>query len=155
ENDRRLSQARAGANAVGELRLVRKEQLDDASGYHAMVERVVDEFLGWQSEDRDWLVIEQEIRLLAMRDEEFGRYLLGYHGVVCEGLQRILTEALGRNGLRFTIDDTSAVRIALAVYTESNVQRAMGAAEEDIRLRDKLVFLIEAITEPVSPGRVE
>jgi len=47
------------------------------------------------------------------------------------------------------------VRIALAVYTESNVQRAMGAAEEDIRLRDKLVFLIEAITEPVSPGRVE
>lgn len=144
ENDRRLRQVSAGRVAL-------ERGISSLGGEQDVREVVMSalaEFLSWQQEDTNWLIIEQEIRLLAMRDNNFGRYLLSHRAHVNDELQNVFEHVLAQRGMRFTIDPAVATRMLLAIYIDATLITAMGGASTET-MRDALIELLLRITAPI------
>lgn len=145
ENERRMRQLVEGRDA---LENNQPEPLRDLP-VRELVTASVEEFLEWQQEDSDWLIVEQEIRLLAMRDNAFGNYQLGYRAKVDEVLQNVLEHVLATRGMQFIVDPRLATQMIVAVYIDATITDAMGRAASD-ELRQTLTELILRITSPAS-----
>lgn len=140
ENERRLAQVRAARASVEHAVLDPELPTDRMS----VLEELADEFLSWQHEDAAWLTIEQEVRLLAMRDNEFGRYVTEHREALDAELCRILTEQLSLHGMRFTIAPAGATAIIVSTYVETLVRGMM--AGEHGEARRLLIDAVGALT---------
>lgn len=150
ECSRRMNQVHAGRQIV--------EQFDwsDISGpisteiHRDIARRVVDAFVNLQQEPESWLVIEQEIRLLAMRDPKFGAVLLEHENALIAELEVVITEVVHSSGLQFVLAPNRAVNAIVSLYIESKVQSTMGADADQSELLEALTDVCVAFTTPVN-----
>ncbi len=107
--------------------------------------------LGGPFDHRRWSLVQNEFRMLAMRDPELARAFLDDRAQFESTLVPLVDDALRRARRRFTIDTLSAVRIAWAVYVDAEGTAALlGETEEQslVRVRAALSELLTAFTVP-------
>ncbi|MDO8107074.1 helix-turn-helix domain-containing protein [Isoptericola sp. b441] len=101
-------------------------------------------------EHRQWLLVQNEFRLLALRDPELARAYAAHRAGLEDSLVHIVEQALARARRRLRIDARSMVRVVTALYQDT-LERAMLSGEEGESLtpvHTELARLLAAITDP-------
>ncbi|MGD7707426.1 TetR/AcrR family transcriptional regulator [Microlunatus sp. Y2014] len=148
EIERTTDVARQGIS----IALDHPEELD----LSALVNRALDA-VAQQSPSAQWLVVEQALRLYALRDAETAEQLARYETQRNEALSALLEQAITASNRRCTIPIDHAIAIILAVGTGTFAmeQAAQAAPAGQVRQagpdsRDVLVSLLASVTEPIA-----
>ncbi|WP_166980150.1 TetR/AcrR family transcriptional regulator [Paramicrobacterium fandaimingii] len=155
ENDRRMAQVQVGLDTVlpgldGEAlsRLTMTERVDVITG-------LVADFLKLQGDDKQWCVIESEFRVHALRNADFGRYLVEHETEMQRQLAQVLETTLLNFGQRFVVDPLVAVRIITTAYKDVTVRGLLAGtgipAQSDSELHNVIASVVALFTEPTAP----
>lgn len=103
-------------------------------------------------EHRRWCLIQDEFRLLALRDPELAEAFAADREEFEASLVPIAEHALSRAGRRFTLDPRTAIRVASAVFFDAVATSALHGTDDQLSMtavRATLTEVLAAITEPV------
>lgn len=157
ENDRRMDQVQVGLDTVlpgldseALATLPMSQRVDVITG-------LVADFLKLQGDDRQWSVIESEFRVHALRNADFGRYLVEHETEMQRQLAQVLEGALLNFGQRFIVDPLVAVRIITTAYKDVTVRGLLSGtnvpAQSDSELHNVIASVVALFTEPTTPGQ--
>ena len=118
ENARRLEQIRAGSSAVAAVLATTTDVPHDEPTRRDVVGRIVRAFLELQNERPEWLLIEQEARLLAMRDPDFASRLSEHHAELFAELRRLVGSLVESSALRLTIDLDVVLLALVSIFAD-------------------------------------
>jgi len=126
ENELRIENLEAGVVAhLGPLSEHGATVDDDA------VAGIIAKFLERQADNRRWRLVQNEFRLLAMRDREVAATYLQYRAQLFNQLTTIAVDALALVSRRFVIDPSLAVRIITELYESAGEDLILVGDEED------------------------
>jgi len=135
ESRRRLEKLREGEQlALGVLAGLEGRPRDERLKGEA-VDAIVAAFFELQYEEPEWLVIEQEMRLHAMRDLAFGERLTGHFAQLSTELERIVGSLAEAAGIRLSIGTSSTVETLVAIYTAGMLLYPTGPHRDEMRGR--------------------
>jgi len=147
ETRRRLEKLREGEQlALGVLAGLEDRPRDERLKGET-VDAIVAAFFELQYEEPEWLVIEQEMRLHAMRDPEFGERLTQHFDELGTELEHIVGSLAEAAGIRLVVGLRSTVETLVAIYTAGMLLHPTGPHREEMRgrVRDTMSAVLGAI----------
>ena len=155
ENDRRMEQVQVGLDTVLPSFDGQKLAALSTTDRVDVITGIVADFLALQGDDRQWCVIEAEFRAYALRNVEFGRYLVEHETAMQTQLAEVLERTLLGFGQRFIVDPIVAVRIITTAYKDVTVRGLLAGsdvpAESDSELHTVIASVVALFSEPTSP----
>lgn len=109
-----------------------------------MVLRAVDIFVATQPSERDALLLQAELRLHAVRNEEFGRAYAAFDEEMTTLFAQTIAATLESRGLRLAISAEQAVDLLHAVHEAASMDALMGGRRPG-GLADNLKTLLLAL----------
>ncbi len=100
----------------------------DGMASSAAIEPIILAFIELEPDDRKWLLIEGEFRMLAMRDPDVARQYLAQQSAYVEQFADFIDGMSSLAGLRFIVPVEAVARIIGALY-DSAVEHAILSAE--------------------------
>ncbi|SEB80540.1 regulatory protein, tetR family [Paramicrobacterium humi] len=152
ENAQRLAQLQVGLDTVTPTTGGNLSSMSTATRLEAVSELVA-QFLKLQGDDRTWCLIEAEFRIQALRNPEFGSYLMQHRSAMEEQLAAVVSAALANFGQRFIVDPIVAVRLLISAY-QSTTERSvlLGSTTptaSDPDLHKVIASIVTLFTEPI------
>lgn len=151
ENGVRLDRLQEGIDIIFPTLATPVESLDIEA-----VAEIVDRFMLLQPNDRHWCIVESEFRTLALRSPEVAARYIDYETRIDTRLARLLEDAVGTVGLRFTIDSLQATRIITTLAQQATYDAILAGpdvATDDLaraNARRVLPAVLLGLTEPVA-----
>lgn len=143
ENDARIAVLTERlADTVPELPVFDEQKLAD----------LILEFLEGPFDNRQWCIVVSEFQLLAMRDRAIAAEYLEFENRFEASLREIVTSALTKIGLGFSLDPAQAMRLLISVYEDAMRSAVLAGDELEASVdaaRLNLARVVMAITRPL------
>lgn len=110
------------------------------------------DFLEGPFDNRQWCLVVSEFQLLAMRDRAIAAEYLEFENRFEASLREIITSALTKIGLGFSLDPAQAMRLLISVYEDAMRSAVLAGDELEASVdaaRLNLARVVMAITRPL------